>query len=85
MQMIHRAIPYPVLLVTGCPPASCCRSPTKRASLGGAGRWVVAGGEQTHPFNPAGASPAEAAFMASLALDQLPAQPWFTWAPCTRR
>ena len=73
MQLIHRAIPYPVLLVTELPAGVVLSVAHKRASLGEVGRWVVAGGEQTHPFNPAEPSPAEAAFMASLALDQLPA------------
>lgn len=73
MQLIHRAIPYPVLLVTELPAGTVLSVAHKRTSLGEAGRWVVAGGEQTHPFNPAEPSSAEAAFMASLALDQLPA------------
>lgn len=72
-QLIHRAIPYPVLLVTELPAGVVLSVAHKRASLGEAGRWVVAGGEQTHPFNPAEPSPTEAAFMASLALEQLPA------------
>jgi hypothetical protein len=73
MQLIHRAIPYPVLLVTELPAGIVLSVAHKRASLGEASRWVVTGGEQTHPFNPAEPSPAEAAFMASLALEQLPA------------
>ncbi len=73
MQLIHRAIPYPVLLVTELPAGIVLSVAHKRASLGEAGRWVVAGGEQTHPFNSDEPSPAEAAFMASLALDQMPA------------
>ena len=56
-QLIHRANPYPVLLVAS---ASASNSASvvlplarKRASLGEAGKWVLADTAETHAFNPA--------------------------------
>jgi hypothetical protein len=72
MQLIHRAIPYPVLLVTQAPTGTVLSVAHKRASLGEAGKWVVADGADTHAFNPAQPSSAETEFMASLVLEQLP-------------
>jgi len=72
MQLIHRAIPYPVLLVAQAPAGTVLSLAHKRASLGEAGKWVVADGADTHAFDPAQPTAAEAQFMASLALDQLP-------------
>jgi hypothetical protein len=72
MQLIHRAIPYPVLLVTQSPTGTVLSVAHKRASLGEAGKWVVADGADTHAFNPAQPTAAETEFMASLALEQLP-------------
>jgi hypothetical protein len=54
----------------------------KRASLGEAGKWVVADGADTHAFNPAQPTAAETEFMASLALEQLP--PSARWRICGR-
>jgi hypothetical protein len=53
-------------------PALCCQLAHKRASLGEAGKWVVADGADTHAFDPAQPTAAETEFMASLALEQLP-------------
>lgn len=72
MQLIHRAIPYPVLLVTQAPSGTVLSVAHKRASLGEAGKWVVADGADTHAFNPAQPTAAETEFMASLALEQMP-------------
>jgi hypothetical protein len=72
MQLIHRAIPYPVLLVAQAPAGTVLSLAHKRASLGGAGKWVVADGAETHAFDPFQPTAAESQFMASLALDQLP-------------
>lgn len=72
MQLIHRAIPYPVLLVAQAPSGTVLSLAHKRASLGEAGKWVVAEGADTYAFDPAQPTAAEAQFMASLALDQLP-------------
>lgn len=75
-QLIHRAIPYPVLLVAS---ASASNSAGlllslahKRASLGEAGKWVLAEAAETHAFNPAHGTATERQFMSSLALDQMP-------------
>ena len=75
-QLIHRAIPYPVLLVA-CASASkpggiVLSLARKRASLGEAGKWVLAETTETHAFDPAHATAAEGQFMSSLALDQMP-------------
>ncbi len=72
MQLIHRAIPYPVLLVTQMPVGTVLSLAHKRPSLGEAAKWVVAGGADTHAFDPAQPTTAEAQFLASLALDHLP-------------
>lgn len=72
MQLIHRAIPYPVLLVAQAPEGTVLSLAHKRASLGEAGKWVVAEGAETHAFDPTQPTAAEAQFIASLALDQLP-------------
>jgi hypothetical protein len=72
MQLIHRAIPYPVLLVAQAPAGTVLSLAHKRASLGEAGKWVVADAADTHAFDPAQPTAAEAQFLASLALDQLP-------------
>lgn len=72
MQLIHRAIPYPVLLVTQAPTGTVLSLAHKRASPGEAGKWVVADGAVAHAFNPAQPTAAETEFMASLALEQLP-------------
>ena len=75
-QLIHRAIPYPVLLV-----ASVSASETavvvlslarKRASLGEAGKWVLAETAETHAFDVVHATAVEVQFMSSLALDHMP-------------
>lgn len=75
-QLIHRAIPYPVLLVASASvsdPAGVVLSlARKRASLGEAGKWVLAETAETHALNPAQAAAAEVQFMSSLALDQMP-------------
>ena len=72
IQLIHRAIPYPVLLVAQSPTGTVLSVAHKRASLGEAGKWVVADGADTHAFDPAQPTAAETEFMASLALEQLP-------------
>lgn len=72
MQLIHRAIPYPVLLVAQATEGTVLSLAHKRASLGEAGKWVVAEGAETYAFDPTQPTAAEAQFMASLALDQLP-------------
>jgi hypothetical protein len=72
LQLIHRAIPYPVLLVAQAPEGTVLSLAHKRASLGEAGKWVVAEGADTHAFDPAHPTAAETQFMASLALEKLP-------------
>ena len=79
-QLIHRAIPYPVLLVASVSTSASASKPggvvlslaRKRASLGEAGKWVLAETTETHAFNPAHATATEVQFISSLALDQMP-------------
>ena len=75
-QLIHRAIPYPVLLVASASAPETAgvvlSLARKRASLGEAGKWVLAETAETHAFDPAHATAAEGQFMSSLALDQMP-------------
>ena len=66
MLLVHRAIPYPVLLVVQAPAGTVLSLAHKRASLGEAGKWVVAEAAETHAFDPAQPSAAESQFLASL-------------------
>lgn len=72
IQLIHRAIPYPVLLAAQTTGAGVLSLAPKRASLGEAGKWVVGDAAETHEFDPTHPTSTEAAFLASLALDQMP-------------
>ncbi|MEI8267298.1 MAG: DUF4391 domain-containing protein [Betaproteobacteria bacterium] len=72
MQLVHRAVPYPVLLAVQTPAGTVLSLAQKRSSLGKAGKWVVVDGVETHAFDPTQPTAAEAQFMASLSLDQLP-------------
>lgn len=74
LQLIHRAIPYPVLLVAQGATGSLLSLADKRPSLGEAGKWVVAPPAGTHAFDPGHPSASEADFMASLALDGMSPQ-----------
>jgi hypothetical protein len=71
-QLIHRAIPYPVMLVAETSGGVVLSVAHKRPSLGEAGRWVVGDSGQSHAFDPSSPTAAEAAFLNSLALDKLP-------------
>ncbi len=73
-QLIHRAIPYPVLLVASASKLAevVLSLSHKRASLGEAGKWVLAKSAETHAFDAAHATAAEGQFRSSLALDQMP-------------
>lgn len=71
-QLIHRAIPYPVLLVAHAPGGFVLSLAHKRASLGEADKWVLADVAETHAFDTVRPTASESVFLASLALDRLP-------------
>ena len=72
VELVHRAVPYPVLLVTDqgeCPGLSAVH---KRWSLGEAGKTVLEGEVVTLEWNASQDSPYELAFQAAMALNQQP-------------
>jgi hypothetical protein len=76
-ELIHRAIPYPVLLLTlgGQNDTNCVLSVApKRPALNEGGKLVVERVVATSPFDPLLPSPIERAFLDSLALAVLPAR-----------
>lgn len=70
--LIHRAIPYPVVLVTAQGDGVSLSLAHKRWSLGAAGEVVIESVRRTTPFRPDAPSAHEAAFCSSLALSGLP-------------
>jgi hypothetical protein len=77
-ELIHRAIPYPVVL--GIEQNSMVRLSVapKRRSLGEAEVMVVESVQTSTAFQPSSPTPSEAAFLASLALDHLLARDLYT-------
>jgi hypothetical protein len=73
IELIHRAIPYPVLLIIEQTNAISLSLAHKRLSLGEADEVVIEDIRRTSPFQPDTPSVHEAAFMANLALSSLPA------------
>ncbi len=71
-ELIHRAIPYPVFLVTTLGVAVSVSVAHKRWSQAEHGQVVVDDVLASAPFSPAAPAPDEAAFLASLAVAQLP-------------
>lgn len=71
-QLIHRAIPYPVLLVCDGAGAALLSVAEKRASQAEAGQWVTESAVETDALSPGAPAGAEADFLASLALDRMP-------------
>jgi hypothetical protein len=72
VQLIHRAIPYPVLLVIETPAGARLSLADKRPSEAEAGKWVVDAMTQSHVFDANRPTNVEGAFLASLALGELP-------------
>ena len=70
--MIHRAIPYPVVLVTAQGDGVSLSLAHKRWSQGETGAVVIEDVHRTAPLRPDSLSANEAAFLASLALSGLP-------------
>ena len=71
-QLIHRAIPYPVLLVTKQADTVSLSLAHKRWSQGENGKVVIEELRRTPSFDPEAPEPPEAQFLASLALSTLP-------------
>lgn len=78
IELIHRAIPYPLVLLTGGPSTSdiTLSLAHKRWSQGEAGK-VVLDPVRTVVLNPLTPTAEEAAFLASLSVSQLPAENLF--------
>jgi len=76
IELIHRAIPYPLVLVTEHRDSVNLSLAHKRWSQGEAGRVVIEDLRQV-PLNPDTPSAEEASFLASLAVSRLPARDLF--------
>ena len=72
IELIHRAIPYPVVLWTEQGGAISLSLAHKRRSQGEAGEVVVEDVRRTAPFHPKSSTAEEALFLASLAVSGLP-------------
>ena len=77
IELIHRAIPYPLVLVTAQAGGAILSLAHKRWSQGETGKVVIEDLRQTAPFRPDAPAAAEAAFLASLALSGLPSRDLF--------
>ena len=76
IELIHRAIPYPLVLVTEHRDSVNLSLAHKRWSQGEAGKVVIEDLRQV-PLNPDTPSAEEASFLASLAVSRLPARDLF--------
>jgi hypothetical protein len=72
IELIHRAIPYPVVLWTGQGDAVSLSLAHKRWSHGVTGAVVIEDVRRTAPFHPHRLSPEEGKFLTSLAISGLP-------------
>lgn len=70
-ELIHRAIPYPVVLLTEQGDTTSLSLAHKRWSKGEAGEVVIEEVHRTAPFRPGTPTASEAAFLSSLALSGL--------------
>lgn len=77
VELIHRAIPYPVVLVASHGGAVNLSLAHKRWSQGEAGKVVIEDVRGTAPFAPDAPTAEEAAFLGSLAVSSLPARDLF--------
>jgi hypothetical protein len=72
VELIHRAVPYPVVLVTAHGDTVSLSLAHKRWSQGEKGKVVIEDVRRTAPFQPDAPTAEEASFLASLALARLP-------------
>ncbi|QYY58421.1 DUF4391 domain-containing protein [Dehalococcoides mccartyi] len=74
IELIHRAIPYPVVLITSVGESGCLSLAHKRWSQGEIGKVVIEDIRRTHDFIPEALNTEEASFIASLKISDLPNQ-----------
>jgi hypothetical protein len=77
IELIHRAIPYPLVLVAAQGDNVSLSLAHKRWSQGETGKVVIEDVHRTAPFRPDAPKAEEALFLASLALSTLPARDLF--------
>ncbi len=77
IELIHRAIPYPVVLVAAHGETVSLSLAHKRWSQGELGKVVIEDVRRTAPFRPEAPTAAESLFLASLALSGLPSRDLF--------
>lgn len=86
IELIHRAIPYPVVLVTADESGITLSAAQKRRAQNEAGRTVIEHVVVAHGLRPDAADATEAAFLQSLALAQQPRSDLFAlyggWQAC---
>lgn len=78
IELIHRAVPYPLVLVAAHGDTVSLSLAHKRWSQGETGRVVIEDVRRTTPFRPEAPTAAEAAFVASLGISSLPSRDLFT-------
>ena len=77
IELIHRAIPYPVVLVAAHGETSSLSLAHKRWSQGEIGKVVIEDVRRTAPFRPEAPTAEESLFLASLGLSGLPSRDLF--------
>lgn len=77
IELIHRAIPYPLVLVTAHGDTVTLSLAHKRWSQGETGKVVIEDVRRTAPFRPDTPTAEEAPFLASLAVSRLPTRDLF--------
>jgi hypothetical protein len=78
MELIHRTIPYPLVLLAAHGDAVSLSLAHKRWSQGEKGKVVIEDVRRTAPFRPETPTAEEASFLASLTLSGLPSRDLFT-------
>lgn len=78
IELIHRAIPYPLILLAAHGETVSLSLAHKRWSQGETGKVVIEEVRRTAPFRPDAPTAEEAPFLASLAISSLPARDFFT-------
>jgi hypothetical protein len=77
IELIHRAIPYPVVLLSAQGDIVCLSLAHKRRSQGEKGKVVIEEVRRTAPFRADAPTGEEATFLASLAVSRLPTRDMF--------
>jgi len=78
VELVHRAVPYPIVLVTAHGDTFSLSLAHKRWSQGEKGKVVIEDVRRTAPFQPDAPTAEEAAFLASLALASQPVGDLYT-------